>query len=137
MRGDDLALAAQGKVVTPLEQACDGRAVLVLDLRSVASKPFHADAGGENADGQQWNELAPADGPAHLNGAAEDLGAEPSPFPRAASASSACSIVRRRDHRQQTAAIIVANRKRPASAVAAVSGSYHWDSQMKAITRTK
>src|SRR5262245_47296101 len=64
------------------------------------------------------------------------LGSSQVAFPRAASASSACSIVRRRDHRQQTAAIIVANRKRPASAVAAVSGSYRWDSQMKAITRT-
>src|SRR5215475_13080178 len=51
--------------------------LLVLDLRSVASKPFHADAGGENADGQQWNELAPAHGTAHLNGAAEDFGVEP------------------------------------------------------------
>src|SRR5215813_177407 len=59
------------------------------------------------------------------------LGSSQVAFPRAASTSSACSIVR-----QQTAAIIVANRKRPASAVAAVSGSYHWDSQMKAITRT-
>src|SRR5215510_6361166 len=64
------------------------------------------------------------------------LGSSQVAFPRAASASSACSIVRRRDHRQQTAAIIVANRKRPASAVAAVSGSYRWASQMKAIRRT-
>src|SRR5262249_29256101 len=51
--------------------------LLVLDLRSVARKPFHADAGGEHADGQQRNELAPADGTAHLNGAAEEFRVEP------------------------------------------------------------
>src|SRR5215475_5340407 len=64
------------------------------------------------------------------------LGSSQVAFPRAASASSACSVVRRRDHRQQTAAIIVASRKRPASATAAVSGSYRSASQMKAIRRT-
>src|SRR5215813_9667664 len=57
-------------------------------------------------------------------------------FLRAASASSACSIVRRRDHRQQTAEIIVASRKRPASAMAAVSGPCRSASQMKATKRT-
>src|SRR5262249_33424351 len=65
------------------------------------------------------------------------LGSSQVAFLRAASASSACSIVRRRDHRQQIAAIIVANRKRPASAMAAVSGSCRSASQMKAISRTK
>src|SRR5262245_62766779 len=64
------------------------------------------------------------------------LGSSQVAFPRAGSSSAACSIVRRRDYRQHTAAIIVANRKRPASAVAEVSGSYRWDSQMRAITRT-
>src|SRR5215468_4372378 len=56
---------------------------------------------------------------------------------RAANASSACSIVRRRDHRHEMAATIVANRKRPASAMAAVRGSYRSASQMNAISRTK
>src|SRR5262245_48321013 len=74
---DDLALAAQGKSLRRSSKLATAVRLLVLDLRSVASKPFHADAGGENADGQQWNELAPADGTAHLNGAAEDFGVEP------------------------------------------------------------
>src|SRR5262245_30933358 len=74
---DDLALAAQGKSLRRSSKLATAVRLLVLELRSVASKPFHADAGGENADGQQWNELAPADGTAHLNGAAEDFGVEP------------------------------------------------------------
>src|SRR5262245_25583696 len=74
---DDLALAAQAKSLRRSSKLATAVRLLVLDLRSVASKPCHADAGGENADGQQWNELAPADGTAHLNGAAEDFGVEP------------------------------------------------------------
>src|SRR5262245_55547146 len=70
---DDLALAAQGKSLRRSSKLATAVRLLVLDLNFLASKPFHADAGGENADGQQWNELGPADGTAPLNGAPEDL----------------------------------------------------------------
>src|SRR5262249_25289809 len=135
---DDLALAAQGKSLRRSSKLATAILFLGVDLQSVARKPFHADAGREHADGQQRNELAPADGTAHLNGTAEDFGVDPGRVSarRQCELGLFCSIVRRRGHRQQTAAIIVANRKRPASAVAAVSGSYRWASQMKAIRRT-
>jgi hypothetical protein len=110
--------------------------LLVLDLRSAAPKPFHPDAGGEHPDGQQRDQLAPADGTAHLNCTAEDFRSSQIAFLRAARANPARSIVRRRDQRQQMSVIIVANRKKPVSAVAAVRGSYRSASKMKAIRRT-
>src|SRR5262249_58840044 len=64
---DDLALAAQGKSLRRSSKLATAVRLLVLDLRSVASKPFHADAGGENADGQQSNQLPPPAGPAPFN----------------------------------------------------------------------
>jgi hypothetical protein len=51
--------------------------LLAFDLRSVAPKPFHPGAGGENADGQQRKELAPADGTADLNCTTEHFRVEP------------------------------------------------------------
>ena len=65
--------------------------LLAFDLRSVEPKPFHPGAGGENADGQQRKELAPADGTADLNCPTEsrvsarrqcELGAFHRPAPR-------------------------------------------------------
>src|SRR5262249_39610374 len=73
---DDLALAAQGKSLRRSSKLATAILFLGVDLRSVARKPFHADAGREHADGQQRNELAPADGTAHLNGTAEAFGAD-------------------------------------------------------------
>src|SRR5262245_40364058 len=55
--------------------------LLALDRRSLAPKPFHPDTRSEHADGQQRNELAPADGAAHLNCAAQHFGVEPKRVP--------------------------------------------------------
>ena len=52
--------------------------LLAFDLRSVAPKPFHPGAGGENADGQQRKEPAPADSTADLNCTTEHFRVEPS-----------------------------------------------------------
>ena len=52
--------------------------LLALDPRPVAPNPFHPGAGGENTDGQQRKELAPADGSAELNCTTEHFRVEPS-----------------------------------------------------------
>ena len=69
MAADDLGLAARWRRRS--RKLAAAVSLLVLDLRSLAPKPFHPDANGEHADGQQRNELAPADGAAGLNGAAQ------------------------------------------------------------------
>src|SRR5260221_12790204 len=61
------------------------------------------------------------------------LGSSQIAFLRAANASSACSIVRRRDQRHEIAAIIVANKRRPASTMAAVRGPKRSGGQLNAI----
>src|SRR5262249_34000293 len=55
--------------------------LLTLDRGSFAPKPFHPDTRSEHADGQQRNELTPADGAARLNCTTQRFGVEPNRGP--------------------------------------------------------
>src|SRR5205823_826989 len=48
--------------------------------RLAAARPFHSNGGGENAEGEQRNELAPADGAAPLDRTRTQLRVEPNPL---------------------------------------------------------
>ncbi len=63
-----MGLCCAGKFAIPL---------VALDLGAVASKPFRSYGGGEKADGEQWNELAPAHAAARLNCTADEFQVEP------------------------------------------------------------
>ena len=49
----------------------------LLEIRPVAPNPLGRSAGGQNADGQQRQHLAQADGAAQLNGSPYEFGVEP------------------------------------------------------------
>src|SRR5215472_17861279 len=82
MATDDFGLGGSGEEL--LRRASKLAAAvlpLALDRRSLAPEPFHPDTGGEHADGQQRNELAPADGAARLNCTTQHFGVEPNRGP--------------------------------------------------------
>src|SRR5207249_8392947 len=67
----------------PLCSACALPALTLLVAparRLAAARPFHSNGGGENAEGEQRTELAPADGAAPLDRTRNQLRVEPNPL---------------------------------------------------------